>query len=389
MANNTVSIASKLPKQGTTIFTVMSALAKEQGAVNLAQGFPDFECPPALVDLVTGAMKNHHNQYAPMPGVLALREKIAEKTFGLYSHEYHPDTEITITPGATLALWAAITAVVREGDEVIVIEPAYDSYVPAILVNGGRPVFTSMKFPEYRIDWEEVKKLVTFKTRMIIINTPHNPTGTVMSSADMEKLQKITEGTDIIIVSDEVYEHILFDGREHQSVARYPKLAARSFIISSFGKTFHTTGWKIGYCLAPAPLMAEFRKIYQFMAFSTNTPMQYAIAEFLNNDAAWREVSEFYQQKRNLFTGLLKSSKFKLYPCCGSYFQLAGYDKISNEKDTEFAIRLTKEHKIASIPVSVFTSHNEDNKVLRFCFAKTEDTLEKAAEILCSIRGKY
>lgn len=387
MANNTVSIASKLPKQGTTIFTVMSALAKEHGAINMAQGFPDFECPPALIDMVTAAMKNHHNQYAPMPGVLALREKIAEKTFGLYSHEYHPDTEITVTPGATMALWAAITAVVREGDEVIVIEPAYDSYVPAILVNGGRPVFTSLKFPEYRVDWEEVKKLVTFKTRMIIINTPHNPTGTVLSSADMEKLQKLTDGTDIVVLSDEVYEHIIYDGLEHQSVARYPKLASRSFIISSFGKTFHTTGWKVGYCLAPAPLMAEFRKIYQFMAFSTNTPMQYAIAEFLNNDAAWKEVAGFYQQKRDLFSSLLKTSKFKLYPCTGSYFQLAGYDKISNEKDTEFAVRLTKEHKIASIPVSVFTSHSEDNKVLRFCFAKTEETLEKAAEILCSITG--
>lgn len=379
------SIASKLPKHGTTIFTVMSALAKESGAINLSQGFPDFTCSPVLVDMVTTAMKNQHNQYAPMPGLPLLREKIAEKTNELYSADYHPDTEITVTPGATLALWAAITAVVREGDEVIIIEPAYDSYLPAILINGGRPVFAPMKFPEYRVDWESIKKLITFKTRMIIINTPHNPTGSVLSSADMEKLQKLTEGTDIVILSDEVYEHIIFDGIEHQSVARYPKLAERSFIVSSFGKTFHTTGWKIGYCMAPANLMAEFRKIYQFMAFSTNTPMQYAIAGFLDNKDAWLELSAFYAQKRDYFAGLLKSSKFKLLPCNGSYFQLAGYEKLSKEKDTEFAIRLTKEYKVASIPVSVFYSHGEDNKVVRFCFAKENETLEKAAEILCNI----
>lgn len=385
MLNFDGSIASKLPKHGTTIFTVMSAMAKEEGAINLAQGFPDFHCSPKLIELANQAMKNNHNQYAPMQGVRALREKIAEKTYELYSAQYDVDAEITVTPGATAALWAAITTVIREDDEVIVIEPAYDSYLPAILINGGRPVFASLKYPEYRIDWDEVRKLVTFKTRMIIINTPHNPTGTVMSAADMEKLQKLTEGTDIIIVSDEVYEHIIFDGMEHQSIARYPKLAERSFIISSFGKTFHTTGWKIGYCLAPEKLMAQFRRIYQFMAFSTNTPMQHAIAEFLNEKEEWQKLAAFYGAKRDLFASLLKGSKFKIFPCNGSYFQLLGYDKISQENDMEFAERLTREYKVASIPISVFSSNGEDNNVLRFCFAKADDTLEKAAEILCTI----
>ena len=385
MLNFDGSIASKLPKHGTTIFSVMSAMAREENAINMAQGFPDFNCSPKLIELVTKAMNNQHNQYAPMQGIPALREKIAEKTFELYSAQYDVDSEITITPGATLGLWAAITAVIKEGDEVIVIEPAYDSYLPAILINGGRPVFTSLKYPEYRVDWDEVRKLITFKTRMIIINTPHNPTGTVLNAADMEKLQKILEGTDIIVLSDEVYEHIIFDGLEHQSVARYPKLAERSFIISSFGKTFHTTGWKLGYCLAPANLMAQFRKIYQYMAFSTNTPMQYAIAEFLEDKEEWKQLALFYAQKRDHFATMIRGRKFKLMPCNGSYFQLLGYDKISKEGDVEFAERLTREHKIASIPVSVFSINGEDNNVLRFCFAKSEDTLEKAAEILCKI----
>lgn len=385
MPNFDGSIASKLPKHGTTIFTVMSAMAKEAGAINMAQGFPDFNCSPKLIELVTKAMNNQHNQYAPMQGILPLREKIAQKTYDLYSAQYNPDTEITVTPGATLGLWAAITATVKEGDEVLIIEPAYDSYLPAILINGGRPVFTSLKYPEYRVDWDEVRKLLTFKTSMIIINTPHNPTGSVLSSADMEKLQKIVEGTDIVILSDEVYEHIIFDGIEHQSVARYPKLAERSFIISSFGKTYHTTGWKMGYCLAPANLMVQFRKIYQYMAFSTNTPMQYAIADFMDEKDEWLKLADFYAKKRDYFAQLLKGSKFKVFPCNGSYFQLLGYDKISKEKDTEFAERLTRDYKVASIPISVFSSNGEDNNVLRFCFAKNEDTLEKAAEILCSI----
>jgi methionine aminotransferase len=385
MLNFDGSVTSKLPKHGTTIFTVMSAMAKEVEAINLAQGFPDFHCSPKLIELVNTAMLNHHNQYAPMAGVRLLRERIAEKTYELYSAEYDVEQEITITPGATAALWAAITSIVKEDDEVIVIEPAYDSYLPAILINGGRPVFASLKHPEYTIDWDEVRKLVTFKTRMIIINTPHNPTGTVLNAADMEKLQKLTEGTDIVIVSDEVYEHIIFDGMEHQSVARYPKLAERSFIISSFGKTFHTTGWKIGYCVAPSNLMVQFRKIYQFMAFSTNTPMQYAIAQFLNEKEEWQKLAGFYGAKRDLFTKLLKGSKFKTLPCNGSYFQLLGYNKISQENDRDFAERLTREYKVTAIPISVFNSKGEDNNVLRFCFAKEDETLEKAAEILQNV----
>ncbi len=378
-------ISSKLPQVGTTIFTTMTAMAQEHGALNLAQGFPDFSCSPELVDLVSQAMKSGYNQYAPMAGLMSLREQIAIKTENLYSAVYNPETEITITPGATLALYAAISAVVKEGDEVIIMEPAYDSYLPAIELNGGLPVFAELKYPNYTVDWDQIRKLITFKTRMIIINTPHNPSGMAFSSADMQKLQKLTEKSDIVILSDEVYEHILFDGLEHQSIARYPKLAERSFIVSSFGKTYHNTGWKIGYCLAPANLMKEFRKIYQYMAFSTHTPAQHALAEFIRNEKPWRELAGFYQEKRNYFVRMLKGSKWKILPCQGSYFQLLGYDRITHEKDTEFARRLVKERKMAAIPVSVFYKKPLDNQVLRFCFAKENETLERAAEILNGI----
>lgn len=319
------------------------------------------------------------NQYAPMPGLMTLREKIAAKTEALYSAQYNPETEVTITPGGTHALYAAITAMVREGDEVIVLEPCYDSYVPAIELAGGRPVFFELKFPDYKVDWNELKKLVNYKTKMIIINTPHNPTGTILSSQDMLKLQKIVQNSEIIILSDEVYEHIIFDQLEHQSVARYPKLAERSIIVSSFGKTYHTTGWKMGYVLAPAKITTEFRKVHQFMAFSTNTPIQYALADYLDDTAAYLELQHFYQQKRDYFQQLVKGSKFKLMPCLGSYFQLLGFQKITQEKDIDLAKRLTKDHKIASIPVSSFYHKNTDNAVLRFCFAKSNETLEKAA----------
>ncbi len=376
------SLSSKQPKVGTTIFTVMSALAKEHGAMNLAQGFPDFACSPKLIELVGHYMRAGHNQYAPMPGVMALREKIAQKTQKLYSAAYDPETEITITPGGTLAIYAAISAVVREGDEVIILEPAYDSYLPAVELNGGRPVFAELKFPNYAVDWDEVRKLITFKTRMIIINTPNNPTGMAFSALDMQKLQKLTENSDILILSDEVYEHILFEGLEHQSVARYPKLAERSFIISSFGKTYHNTGWKMGYCLAPANLTKEFRKIYQFMAFSTNTPIQYALADFMDEKEEYLKLSAFYQAKRDLFQKALKGSKWKVLPCQGSYFQLLGYEKITHEADQEYARRLVKEHKIAAIPPSSFYRKAKDNHVLRFCFAKEDETLLRAAEIL-------
>ena len=379
------TVKSKLPKTGTTIFTVMTALANEHQAINLAQGFPDFECSPKLIELVNHYMKAGHNQYAPMPGVMKLREAIAEKTQQLYSAIYDPDKEITITPGGTHALYAAISAFVGDGDEVIIIEPCYDSYLPAIQLNGARAVFAELKYPNYKVDWDEVKKLVNYRTKMIIINTPHNPTGTTLSAQDMQRLEKIVKNSEIIVLSDEVYEHIIFDGVEHQSVARYPKLAERSIIVSSFGKTYHTTGWKMGYVLAPGNLMAEFRKVHQFMCFSANTPIQYALADFMNDKAAYMELSAFYQQKRDYFQKLLKGSKFKILPCEGSYFQLLNYSKITQEKDTDFAVRLTREHKVASIPTSVFYHKNIDNHVLRFCFAKQNETLEKAAEKLLKI----
>lgn len=379
------AISSKLPKQGTTIFSIMSAYAAEHGALNLSQGFPDFNCSPKLIELVNKAMLAGHNQYAPMPGYMPLREEIAAKVQAQYSATYNPDTEITITAGATLAIYAAISAIVKEGDEVIVVEPAYDSYVPAIEMTGARPVFAELKYPQYAPDWDEVKKLITFKTKMIIINTPHNPSGSTLNAGDLQKLQKITDNSDIVILSDEVYEHIIFDGLEHQSVSRFPKLAERSFVISSFGKTYHTTGWKMGYVLAPENLMKEFRKIYQYMAFSANTPIQVAYAQYIKESDDHLQLSAFYQEKRDYFQKLIKGSNFKILPCQGSYFQLLGYDKITQEKDTDYALRLTREKKLASIPVSVFYQKNRDNHVLRFCFAKSNETLEKAAEIINTI----
>lgn len=382
MPNYPNAIQSKLPKVGTTIFTVMSKLATEEGAINLSQGFPDFAVSPKLVSLVDDYMRKGFNQYAPMPGYMGLREAIAEKVEGLYSAQYNPDTEITITAGATQALFTAIACWVKEGDEVIIIEPAYDSYAPAIELCGGRPVYAQLSYPDFTINWDGVKKLINRNTRMIIINTPHNPTGSVLSAADMDKLEKLTRNTDIVVLSDEVYEHIIFDGLEHQSVARYPKLAERSFIVSSFGKTIHATGWKIGYCMAPANLMIEFRKAHQFNVFSVNTPMQYALADFIKDKDNYLGLNAFYKEKRDLFNKLFKGTKFKQRPSAGTYFQLLDYSAITDEKDTELAVRLTKEYGVASIPVSVFYHKPQDNKVLRFCFAKGDDTIEKAAEKL-------
>ena len=376
------SIKSKLPKVGTTIFTVMSQLANENNAINLSQGFPDFESSPELINLVNNAMKKGLNQYAPMPGVLPLREQIAEKTQKLYGTEYHPETEITITSGATQAIFTAIAATIREGDEVIIFTPAYDCYEPAIELNGGKTVFVQMHAPNYKIDWEQVKKLITQRTKMIIINTPHNPTGTILEVEDMLALEKIVSDTDIVLISDEVYEHIIFDGNQHQSVSKYPGLAERSFIISSFGKTFHNTGWKMGYCLAPKNLMVEFRKAHQFIVFSANTPIQYGLAEYLKNEKNYLELNSFYQEKRDLFATLIKDSRFEILPSSGTYFQLLSYKEITDDVDTDFAIELTKKNKIASIPVSVFYHQKVDEKVLRFCVAKKEETLQRAAEIL-------
>jgi len=378
-------VRSKLPKAGTTIFSIMSGLANEVGAINLSQGFPGFPVSETLISLYHEALKAGHNQYAPMPGIFPLRECIAEKMEELYSCSYNPDTEITITAGGTQALYTAISALIHEGDEVIVLEPSYDSYVPAILLAGGIPVHIPLQPPHYSIPWEEIKKLITQKTRMIIINTPQNPTGTILTAKDMLKLEKITDGTDIIILSDEVYEHIIFDGYEHQSVARFPKLAERSMIVFSFGKTFHATGWKVGYCLGPAHLMKEFRKVHQFTVFSVNTPLQHALTAYMLNKENYAGLSEFYQKKRDYFQKLMKGSNFKILPCLGSYFQLLDYSSISKEKDTEYAIRLTKENGVASIPVSVFYSVPQDHHLLRFCFAKENDQLEKAAERLLEV----
>ncbi|HSC26213.1 MAG TPA: methionine aminotransferase [Vicinamibacterales bacterium] len=373
---------SKLPSVGTTIFTVMSRLASELGAINLSQGYPDFDCDQALVDAVTAHMRAGRNQYAPMQGVLSLREAIAAKFEAFYGRRYDPETEITVTSGGTEALFDAVAALVHPGDEVIVFEPCYDSYVPAIELSGGIPVVVSLQYPDYAIDWTALRRALTPKTRMIVINTPHNPTGAVLSAGDIEELTDVVDGTRITILSDEVYELIIFDGIRHESMARHDALAARSVIVGSFGKTYHTTGWKVGYAAAPAALTAEFRKVHQFVTFATNTPVQHAIADFLAAGRGLAELAPFYQAKRDLFLGLMEGSRFKPLPCRGSYFQLMDYSAITREADADFAIRLTREHGVASIPTSPFLYKQAAPHVLRFCFAKKDATLEQAAERL-------
>ncbi len=376
---------SKLPDVGTTIFTVMSTLAVEHNAINLSQGFPDFMCSEQLVELVNKYMKQGMNQYAPMPGIPSLRNTISDKVKKMYGHHYRPDTEITVTAGGTQALYTAITALVSEGDEVIIIDPAYDCYAPAVQLCGGIPIHISLIFPDYTVDWNKVKSALNKNTRMIIINTPNNPSGTVFNANDMLQLQELVKDTNVIILSDEVYEHIIFDTLQHESVCKYPELANRSLVVASFGKTFHTTGWKMGYILAPEYLMKEFRKVHQFNVFSCNTPIQHALNEFMQSESNYINLPNFYQLKRDYFLKSIATSRFKPLKTQGTYFQLLSYENISDEKDTDFAIRLTKEFKIASIPVSVFYKNKEDNKVLRFCFAKSDSTLDKAAEILCNI----
>jgi methionine aminotransferase len=363
----------------------MSKLANDHHAINLSQGFPNFEASPELIGLVEKYMRAGHNQYAPMIGTQALREAIVHKTFNLYGIEFHPETEITITSGATEALYAAIAAVVSPGDEVMVFEPAYDSYVPAIELNGGIPVYISLTPPQYSIDWQKVKQAITPKTKLIIINTPHNPAGSVLSRNDLEKLSEIVRNNNIFLLGDEVYEHIIFDGLKHQSLFSISELRCRSFVCGSFGKTFHVTGWKVGYCLAPKELTGEFRKIHQYLTFCTITPVQMALAEFLKNPDNYLSVPSFYEQKRNNFLNSIKNSRFTFIPSRGSYFQNLHYGAISDEKDTELAIRLTRDAGIASIPVSVFYHQKEDYKVLRFCFAKDDETLRKAGEILSGL----
>ncbi|HET6245405.1 MAG: methionine aminotransferase [Bacteroidetes bacterium] len=379
------NISSKLPKVGASIFSVMSKLAQEHNAINLSQGFPDFDCSPELLSLANKYFNKGINQYAPMAGILPLREAIAKKTEDLYGTLYDPETEITVTSGATQAIYTAITATIKENDEVIIFGPAYDCYQPAVELNGGKPVYVKLNSLDFSINWEAVKKVINNRTRMIIINSPHNPTGNVLTEKDMLSLENIVKNTNIIILSDEVYEHIIFDGKKHLSVCKYPSLNERSFIISSFGKTYHTTGWKIGYCLAPEKLMSEFRKVHQYIVFSCNTPLQYAFTDYLANKEAYTGLGAFYQQKRDHFNSLIKDSRFSLIPSSGTYFQLLDYKKITDKKDTDFAITLIKEHGVASVPVSVFYGTPVDNKVLRFCFAKNNETLEKAAKILCTI----
>jgi len=380
-----VYVQSKLPDIGITIFSIMSQMAAEHGAINLSQGFPDFDVNPRLINLVTQHMKQGFNQYAPMQGVLKLREQISDKVRELYSRTYHPDTEITVTSGATEALFTAISTVVSSGDEVIILEPAYDAYLPAILLNGGLPKFITLKYPDYHIDWDEIRDAVTEKTRLIILNSPHNPTGSVLKKTDMDSLSDIIKNRDLFVLSDEVYEHILFDKIRHESIAMYPELSERSFVVSSFGKTYHATGWKIGYCLAPEYLTREFQKIHQFVTFASNTPVQYALAGILEQKDLYLNLSSFYQKKRDLFLELIKPSKFKSLPCSGSYFQMLDYSDISLESDMEFSEKLTKEYGVAAIPPSCFYNRRDDNHVLRFCFAKKDDTLEQAAERLCRV----
>jgi methionine aminotransferase len=379
------AIRSKLPNVGTTIFTVMSRLAAENHAINLSQGFPDFDCAPELRALLARYVNSGLNQYPPMAGVAPLREAIAEKVSELYGAAYDPEHEVTVVPGATYAIFTAVTALIRPGDEVILFEPAYDSYAPAVEVNGGKPVYVQLRFPDYSIDWQEVQDAITPRTRMIVINTPNNPTASVFSAEDLRLLEGMLANTGIVVVSDEVYEHIVFDGHKHQSIAHFPGLAARSFVVSSFGKTYHITGWKTGYVLAPKALMAEFRKVHQFNAFVTNGPVQYALAEYMKNRDAYLSLAAFYQKKRDFFLEGIGASRFQPLPSRGTFFQNLRYDAISDEKDTDLAIRLTREHGVAAIPVSVFYREPPPHKVLRFCFAKSEETLAKGAEILCRL----
>jgi methionine aminotransferase len=379
-----MQLQSKLPKVGTTIFSVMSQLAIEHKAVNLGQGFPDFDGPQSLRDALASAMNMAHNQYAPMTGIVQLREQIALKSEKLYGCRVNANTEVTVTSGATEALFAAIAACVRSGDEVIVLDPCYDSYEPAIELSGGRAIHIPLRLPDFSVDWQRVKDAVTPKTRMILVNSPHNPSGAVFSPADLDALAEITRGTEILILSDEVYEHIVFDGLAHQSALRHAELAARSFVVSSFGKTYHCTGWKVGYCIAPASLSAEFRKVHQYLTFCTFQPAQWAFAEVLERDPQhYLDLPRFYQAKRDRFRALLAQSKFKLQPVSGAYFQLVDYSAISDKDDLTFCEWLIREAGVAAIPVSAFYETPPNSRLIRFCFAKNDDTLAAAAERLC------
>lgn len=379
------SFQSKLPNLPTSIFTIMTRLAAEYKSINISQGFPDFEADPILIELVAKAMREGNNQYAPMAGIYSFREAIAKKIKSLYGANYHPETEVTVTSGATEAIYSAISAFVYPGDEVLMFKPAYDCYEPSIITNGGVPVFVQLNNKDFKIDWEEFRQKISPKTRMVIINTPHNPSGTIFSKEDMLQLQAALENTDIILLSDEAYEHIVFDGLTHESVAKYPDLVARSIICASFGKTFHATGWKMGYCVAPAYLMKEIQKIHEFTVFCVNHPIQIALTEYLKTPETYLGLNSFFQKKRDLFLEGIKNSRFKFKPSQGTYFQLVDYSDITDERDVDFAKRLTIEHGVTGIPISVFNIDQMDNRILRFCFAKKDETLQKATEILSRI----
>lgn len=372
----------KLHNLPTSIFTIMSKLAAEHNALNISQGFPDFDADPVLIELVAEAMRAGYNQYAPMAGIYSFREAICHKIDSLYGASYHPESEVTVTSGATEAIYSTISAFVSAGEEVIVIKPAYDCYEPAILANGGIPVFVQLNNKDFQIDWADFRSKITSKTRMVIINTPHNPSGTIFSKEDMLLLQNALKGTNIILLSDEAYEHIVFDGLSHESVAKYPELVSRSVICASFGKTFHTTGWKMGYCVAPKALMEEIQKIHEFNVFSVSHPMQRALTTYLKKPDNYLALNSFFQKKRDLFLEGIQSSRFLYTPSQGTYFQLLDYSQITNEGDVALAKRLTIEHGVASIPISVFNEDQLDHKILRFCFAKKDETIEKASEIL-------
>jgi methionine aminotransferase len=377
-----MKIHSKLPNTGTTIFTIMSGLAAKTGAINLGQGYPDFPMDNSLVDLVNKAMKDGFNQYAPMPGHPPLLETLAEKIEKLYQHPVHPNTEITITPGGTYAIYTALTTILQPGDEVILFEPAYDSYIPNIIVNGAVPVSVPLEYPSYKIDWEKVRAAKTDKTKAILLNSPHNPTGAVLSPEDIEELRRFVYDTNIFIVSDEVYEHIILDGLSHLSILRYPDLFERSFVCFSLGKVFHCTGWKLGYCVAPEALTKEFRKIHQFNAFSCFTPTQVALSVFLKEPSHYLSLPGLMQLKRNYFQNLMSLTRFTALPTHGSYFQIYSYKEISDKPAADFALDIVAQHGVAAIPVSAFYQSGKDDLVLRFCFAKKKETLEAAVEKL-------
>ncbi len=380
-----MQVSSKLPQVGTTIFSLMSALAREHNAINLSQGFPNFSSPQRLTDLVCYYLQKGYNQYAPMPGLPELREQIARKAERMYSINVDPDHEITVTAGATQAIYCSIAAFVRPGDEVVLLEPAYDCYRPAVEVNGGIPVIYELQPPGYKIDWNQMQSLITPATRMIIINTPHNPTGTTLKPADLLALQQLCAGTDILVLSDEVYEHLIYDEQEHQSVLRYPDLRQRSLATFSFGKTFHNTGWKIGYCIAPPALTKEFRKVHQYNTFAVHRPTQHALADYLQDASTYLSLPAFYQEKRDLLLSLLEGTAFRALPCEGTYFCNFDYSRISDMPDADFTRYLIEEHGLAAIPVSAFYASGKDERVIRLCFAKTEDTLRAAGEALSKL----